>query len=290
MMKIVEQDATSLIVPSKLPDTDYVINPYVGCSFACSYCYASFMGRFVDEPRENWGNYVYVKRNAVELFRQEIKRRRFDSRPTLLLSSVTDAWQGPERKYKLVRGILKELVRIGYAGRVSLLTKSPLIYRDVDLLAQLENVEIGVTVTTDDDAIGAIYEARAPKNSDRLDLLRKLNARGLPTYAFLGPLMTHFVDRPETIDELIRRVKDSGVRFAYAELLNVSRPLLQRLQSTISSTGEEAQEFIRLQVDPDRRARLANMVAQLFKMHRLELRLGYVIDHAAGPPSCGAGP
>jgi DNA repair photolyase len=280
-MKIVEQTACSIIVPSELPDTDYVINPYVGCSFACAYCYASFMGRFVGEAREAWGKYVYVKTNAVELFRRDIAGRRFDSEPALLMSSVTDAWQGPERKYRLARGILAALVDRGYGGRVSLLTKSPLIWRDADLLKQLPRVEIGLTVTTDDDVVGAVYEARAPRNSDRLDHLRRLSDRGLTTYAFLGPLMTHYVDRPETIDALVRQVKESGVRFAYAELLNVSHPLMTRLKAEIAPIEGRAEEFARQQADPDRRARLAQLVVELFARHGLELRLGYVMDHSA---------
>jgi DNA repair photolyase len=279
-MRVYEQSASSIIVPSRLPDTDYVVNPYTGCSFACSYCYASFMGRFVGKSLNDWGDYVYVKTNAVELFRREISHDRFSSGPTLFISSVTDAWQGPERKYRLARGILRELVSRSFPGRVSILTKSPLLLRDADLLSALPYAEVGVTVTTDDDTIGRLYEARAPRNSARIDLLSALSLKGIPTYAFLGPLMTHYVDAPDAMDALIRRIAQTGVRFVYAELMNVSEPLMTRLQSVMSVDQADTKRFVAEHSDPERRRRLSELVMRLLNKHGLTLRLGQVIDHS----------
>src|SRR5262249_37321895 len=175
-MPVVEIEAKSILVKSKLPDADYVVNPYTGCSFGCSYCYASFMGRFVGEPIEEWGNYVYVKTNAVELFEKELIA--FDAekrKASILLSSVTDAWQPVERKYRLSRGILKLLAQERYPGNISVLTKSPLVLDDLGTLAQLPDAEIGVTLTTTEDFISRAFEAHAPSATRRIKVLTELN-------------------------------------------------------------------------------------------------------------------
>jgi DNA repair photolyase len=161
-MHIGEIQAKSILTRSKLPDVDYVANPYVGCQFGCVYCYATFMGRFVGEPRDNWGQYVYIKVNAVELAREQLSRwggKRRRSR--ILLSSVTDPYQGVEKRFRLARGILEALVESGYPGQVSVLTKSPLVLRDVDLLRQLPQAEVGLTVTTRGRADGHHNRQRA---------------------------------------------------------------------------------------------------------------------------------
>src|SRR5689334_9496057 len=134
-MRVVEAEAKSIVTASKLPDADYVINPYTGCAFGCRYCYASFMGRNVGETIDAWGEYVYVKTNAVDLCRREVQKMNPDARKrSILLSSVTDPYQGAEAKYKLTRGILSVLVEEGYPGLVGILTKSPLVTRDIDVL------------------------------------------------------------------------------------------------------------------------------------------------------------
>lgn len=281
MMRVIEKKAKSILVKSKLPDTDYVVNPYTGCSFACSYCYASFMGRFVGEPAEAWGDYVFVKTNAIELFKAEFSRPRFkDKRPSFLLSSVTDAWQGVEKKYRLARGILSVIADADYPGRVSILTKSPLILRDFDLLKRIENVEVGVTVTTDEDEIGRIYEGRAPRNSERLKILEELERQKIASYAFVGPLMIHYVDKPEKMDRLLSRIAAAGVKFIYAELLNLSPKLLKRFETTLALNGIESRNFAATQMDPRRRSDLASLIETLASDHGITIRLGRVLDHA----------
>ena len=97
-LKIEEIQAKSMISPTKVPSADYVINPYTGCAFGCMYCFASFMGRFVGESNQNWGNYVYVKTNAVELMQREILRlMKRDPHPPIAISTVTDPYQGIEK-------------------------------------------------------------------------------------------------------------------------------------------------------------------------------------------------
>lgn len=279
-MRVNESEAKSIITESKLPDADYVINPFTGCVFGCHYCYASFMGRNVGETREAWGEYVYVKTNAVQLCRAELAKMKPEARRgTILLSSVTDPYQGVEAKYKLTRGILEALRDDQYPGKVSILTKSPLVTRDIDVLLELPNCEVGMTVTTTDDKISKWLELRAPLASKRLEALRKLKDAGLDTYAFIGPLLPHFVELPELLDDLFGQIKATGVTSVYVEHINLKAYIRERLDPVIQAESEGVQQvYIGARKDAHRE-RLDEIVTPLLEKHGLRLRLNEVIYH-----------
>lgn len=279
-MQITEIEAKSMLVKSKLPATDYVVNPYIGCNFACAYCYASFMGRFVGQPIEAWGDYLSIKINAVEVFRRDLERLAPSKRnSTILLSSVTDAWQGPEKKYRLARGVLEVLRDSSYPGFVSILTKSPLVLRDIDVISALPAKEVGITMTTTDDNIGRFMEAHAPLASERLRTLADLSAAGVPTYAFLGPLFPHYRFRGDLLEQLFIALKGAGTTTIFAEHLNTSQYILRRIEPLLA----EAEPTIRSAYDAARagehRRAVSNMVMHLVEKHGFEIRLGRVLDH-----------
>ena len=282
-MKIREIEARTILVRSKLPDADYVVNPYTGCEFGCLYCYASFMGRFVGEPVRAWGDYVYVKTNAVSLVEDELRRwspRR--RRASLLLSSVTDPYHGVETRSRLTRGILTVLARERYPGTVSILTKSPLVLRDVDLLEGIPRVEVGMTVTTTDDALSRFLEVRAPLASSRLRTLDTMHARGITTYAFVGPLLPHFRYQPHLLEKLFERLAATGVGSLYVEHLNLRPYIRERLWHALKDEPAEVREvYGRASTDAHRQA-LDALVSELVGRHGLKLRLAGVLDHGAG--------
>ncbi|WHT23281.1 radical SAM protein [Crossiella sp. CA-258035] len=229
-MQPVEIDAKTLIQRPPAPSNGYVINPYTGCALGCAYCYASFAGRAVGQPVREWGNYLYVKKNAVELARQELADMsdRQRHRP-LLLSSTTDPYQGHEVRYQLTRGILSELNAIRYPGLVRILTKSPVVVRDIDLLSSLPRAEVGMTVTTSGDKVSRWLEARAPLAAHRLRCLTKLHDAGIPTFAAVGPLLPHFATDPYPLDELFGQLVEAGVTEVFVEHINLKRYVLERL-------------------------------------------------------------
>lgn len=279
-------EAKSIIVDSKLPDTDCVVNPYVGCTLGCGYCYASFMGRMVGESVPSWGDYVYAKVNAVEVIDRELTRMSpAKAHRSLLLSSVTDPYQGAEIQHRLTRGVLERLVAHRYPGRIGILTKSNLVVRDIDLLTQLADVEVGMTVTTTDDRISRVLEVRAPTAARRLGALRRLHDSGLPTYAFVGPLLPHFADRPELLANLFEGIAATGVTSVFVEHLNMKKYIRTRLGPVLATEPPEIQEAFARAQDPERRARLQATVAVLIERHGLTLRLGDVLDHATPVPS-----
>jgi DNA repair photolyase len=280
MVKVAGIEAKSILVRSKLPDTEYVVNPYTGCAFGCHYCYASFAGRFVGEPIGNWGNYVYAKTNAVALFEAELaKLRRHGTAPTLLLSSVTDPYQGAEKTYRLTRGILEILAREPYPGVVSILTKSPLVLRDVALLAALPRAVVGLTVTTTDDKLSRFLELRAPLASRRLEALAALHANRIETYAFVGPLLPHFRYDRDGLDALLAGIARAGVRQVYVEHINLRPYIQQRLGRALRATPPEVRAVYGGAKTDEHRRVLDAIVAELLEKHGLALRLNRVIYH-----------
>lgn len=280
MTRYLEKDCTSILVKSKLPDTTFVVNPYTGCEFGCSYCYASFMGRFAGESIAAWGDYVIVKRNAVEVFKRDLQRLSDHGRQgAILLSSVTDAWQPVERRYRLSRGIVNELVQARYPGVVSILTKSPIVLDDLDLLREIPAADIGITVTTTDDKLSRVLEVRAPSARRRIDTLARLNAGGVPSYAFIGPLLPHFSEQRAALEDLFKSVRDAGTKQIYVELINKSRYIRERLDEAYLE-GDRALMPTYINADDlKQRLRLVGMVNELVDRYSFTLRLGRVIDH-----------
>lgn len=175
--------AKSILSKSLIPGVDYCVNPYVGCLHACRYCYATFMKRFTDH-KEPWGSFVDIKTNAPELLQRQLKRAR---RGTVMLSSVTDAYQPIESKTEITRRCLEILLDCQFP--VSILTKSPLVLRDLDLIMRFRDIDVGLTITTDDDRIRKAFEPKAPPIEARVRALRKLSEKGVHTYAFIGPVL-----------------------------------------------------------------------------------------------------
>ena len=170
-MTIQEIWAKSILSKSQI--YDYAINPYVGCSHACRYCYAAFMKRFTGH-KERWGEFVDVKINAPELLAREIVRRK---KGRVWVSGVCDPYQGAEKKYRLTRRCLEILVENGWP--VTIQTKSPLVLRDSGILEKLEEAEVGFTITTADEEIRRLFEPGAPPIRDRIDALGVLHSKGI---------------------------------------------------------------------------------------------------------------
>ena len=182
-MQITEKNARSILTRTNIPGIDYCLNPYVGCAHACRYCYATFMSRYSGHT-EPWGSFVDVKVNAVGLLRKALRR---PHEGEVILSSVTDPYQPVEKTYRLTRGCLELLAPSRLS--VSILTKSHLVERDLDILERMRNVEVGLTITTDSEKTRRIFEPGPSSIAERLGALRGLHSRGIPTYVFVGPLL-----------------------------------------------------------------------------------------------------
>jgi len=197
---IKEIHARSALSKSGIPGMTYCINPYVGCSHACAYCYATFMKRFTGHL-ERWGTFVDIKINAPEILRRQLRRA---EKGTVMLSSVTDPYQPVEGKYKLTRKCLEALEQFQFP--LNILTKSPLVTRDIDIISKIKDAAVGLTITTDDETIRKIFEPGAPAIAARIEALKKLHTAGIDTYVFIGPALP--MD-PESLAAQIRPYANS---------------------------------------------------------------------------------
>lgn len=209
-MTIKTIECKGVLTKSKLPEADYCINPYTGCMHSCVYCYARFMKRFTGHE-EKWGTFVDVKINAPKVLEKELSRN--PKRGAVLLGSVTDAYQPVERNYKITREILKVLLK--YDFPVSILTKSDLVTRDIDILKQFNNCEVGLTITSLDADASKKIEPLGSTPQRRLDALKLLHDSGIKTYAFIGPVLPGITELRPIFSKL-----KGNVDFLMAESLN----------------------------------------------------------------------
>lgn len=291
-MKITKKEAKSILTPSKLPGSDYVVNPYSGCAFGCVYCYADFTRRFTGHMDDKWGEYVDIKINTPEIFARElhnlskkiIKKNEFKEgdKAVIFFGSVTDPYQGVEAQFQLTRKCLEIISKnlIKNDIKVSLLTKSPLVTRDIDIFKQIPNLEVGMTITSTDDVVSKMFESCAPPSSIRLKALKELNKEGINTYAFVGPLLPHFVANQESLDKLFKNIKESGTDTIWVEHINLKGKKMNRLMELVgdSLSKEEYELFINSQTDLYKK-KLNETVMELVKKYDLELVGGKVIDH-----------
>ncbi len=220
-MKLREIRSKTILSVSKI--YDYVINPYVGCQHACTYCYARFMKKFSGHS-EPWGEFVDVKINAADLLQVEINRKR---EGTVWLSGVCDPYQPLEVKYGLTRRCLEILTQNSWP--IVIQTRSPLILRDMDILKKAVNMEVGFSITTADDSIRELFEPHAPSIKDRLRALEELHNSGIRTYAMIAPLLPGAEALAEYLEGKVDYVLVDRMNYHYADWIYRKYGLEDRL-------------------------------------------------------------
>ena len=234
-MIVREIECKSILTKSGIEGVDYAINPYVGCSHGCVYCYAIFMKRFTGHTEE-WGTFVDVRVNAAEVLAKQMKRAK---RGNIASGTVTDPYQPLERKYKITRACLEVLT--AYDGStelaevfpVSILTKSDLVLRDLDLLRCLRDVEVGFTIATLDEEVRRVFEPGSSPIPARLAALAKLAEAGIKTWAFCGPLLPFLSDGEEQMDALFGELARAGVSYIFVDSMKLSGAIGGRVRRVL---------------------------------------------------------
>lgn len=219
-MKISTVTAKSVLVKSNLPASDYVANPYGGCTHRCRYCYACFMKRFTSHDEE-WGTFLDIKEYESNKLLKSLAGK------TILLSSVTDPYNPYEAKYRKSRTIL-ELLR-GTGAHIEILSKSDLMVRDLDMLRKMPDLSVGISLNTLEDDFRMDIEPGAPSVQRRLTALKTLHDAGITTYLFISPIFPFITD----IRALIEAVKGNVDQICF-ENLNLRGAAMREIMDYIA--------------------------------------------------------
>ena len=201
-----EIETKSVITKTDIPVCDYAVNPYVGCTHGCKYCYASFMKRFTNHP-EPWGEFLDVK------YWQKINNPEKYAGKELFFGTVTDSYNPQEETYGRTRALLEQLQ--GSGVKISIQTKSDLVLRDIDLIKSFPDVRVGFSVNTLDEGFRTDMD-NAVSIERRLAAMKTLHDEGVRTTCFISPIFPSITDVPAIID----RVKDQ-CNLVWLENLNL---------------------------------------------------------------------
>jgi DNA repair photolyase len=184
------------------------LNPYSGCAFSCRYCYVREMP--IQKFKEvSWGEWVDIKTNAAENYRREIiKLRKKKNSVNIFMSSATDPYQPIERKAKITRGILEEMINHP-PDFLQVQTRGPMITRDIDLLLKLKekcDVLVSMTIETDREDIKQLFAPYAPGIKLRLKALKEIHDAGISTQASISPVLPFTPEFSKALDGIVDHI------------------------------------------------------------------------------------
>lgn len=185
MITIATAPVKTYLSKSKIAGFDYVINPYIGCPHKCVYCYAEYMRKFTGHPEE-WGEFLDVKTCEVPLPPAKLFHTR------VMLSSVTDPYNPYEEQYGLTRKLLKQLEFC--QAYVHILTKSPLVLRDLDILKKIPGAEVALSFSGVDEHFRELAEPGAGSVQEKINALKTLHENGIKTAVMAAPVFPGITD------------------------------------------------------------------------------------------------
>lgn len=212
-MQVKEIQCKSAIGKCGFPGGGFAINPYIGCGHSCVYCYARFIKRFTGH-KEEWGTFVDARTNIAAILKKQLKSPRYRGE-RIYIGTVTDPYQPIEEKYQLMRDILEVL--LNYKNPVSILTKSNLVLRDMDLLKKFgKRIDVNFTVATLDEKWKKLTEPDSSTIKERLSAMAKLTKANITVLAMMGPYWPVFTDA----EKLFKEFKRVGVKQIFTESFN----------------------------------------------------------------------
>jgi DNA repair photolyase len=202
-------------VPGESFGFSWTINPYRGCTHACVFCFARKTHTYLDmDAGRDFEREIVVKVNVPELVRAELARPSW-KRDLVALGTNTDPYQWCEGRYRMLPEILEAL--LAAETPVSVLTKSPLVMRDIEIFERFRDaglrVSVNVSVPTLDEKAWRLTEPHTPSPSARLDAVAELRKRGIDSGILIAPLMPGINDSPEQVEPIVRRAREADATF-----------------------------------------------------------------------------
>ncbi|MER3456271.1 MAG: radical SAM protein [candidate division GAL15 bacterium] len=198
------------------------INPYRGCAHGCPFCYARRTHWYLDEDGVGqWSRKIFVKVNAPQVLRAELARPSW-KRELVAVGTATDPYQPAEARYRITRRILEALVECRTPA--SLVTRSPLVLRDVDVLQDLARkagVTVCVSLVTLDPQLARQLEPTVALPHQRLRAIEQLSRAGIRTGVMLAPVLPGLTDQPENLEAVVRAAVQAGAQFLAHNVLHL---------------------------------------------------------------------
>ena len=249
-LQVFEDSSHEILSANTSPDLPFrwSVNPYRGCVHACAYCYARPTHEYLGfGAGTDFDTKIVVKPRAPELLRASFLRSSWRGE-LVVFSGNTDCYQPLESSWRLTRRCLE--VCSEFRNPVGVITKSPLVERDIDLLLELHHrasVRVFASIPFADDAIGRAIEPRVAPVSRRFETLRRLAAAGIPTGVSVAPLIPGLNDAD--IPRILERARESGALYAQCVLLrlpgNVRDVFLSRLRAALPARAARVENRIR---------------------------------------------
>jgi DNA repair photolyase len=205
-----------------MPFFNWSLNPYMGCAHRCTFCYVRAFERRADRPSDDrYGASVRVKVNVVEVLRRELARPSWRGEP-VAVGAATDPYQPAEGRYRLTRGCIEAFAEA--ASPFSLITRGPLILRDVDVLAEASrrtDVSVTFSIPTLDEEIWRLTEPATAPPRQRLRALKALVEAGIDVGVGMAPILPGLSDRPELLADVVRAAREAGATGVWTNVLNL---------------------------------------------------------------------
>jgi DNA repair photolyase len=197
------------------------INTYRGCEHNCIYCNARYTHEYLGLPTGEFAHKIIVKDNAAEILHKEFSRKKWNKNKTVNLVTVTDPYQPAENKYKITRKVLEVFLK--HHNALLLTTKSDLVLRDLDILAEIGQtgfLNVNITLPTLEEELRKKIEPKAPSIDKRLHIIKELHKANITVGVTAIPLLPHITDSEEAIETLIKTLADKGADYVIVDMLN----------------------------------------------------------------------